>query len=370
MLQKPNTFLSVDLNALVHNYLFFKSKTKDSTKLVAVIKAFAYGHEAIEIAKYLESLEVDYFGVAYIQEGIKLRKAGIKTPIIVFHSQLSDIEECFKYQLEPSIYSFRVLNYFLELTNIHKLTNFPIHIMFNTGMNRLGFSQKDISQIVSLVSKNNNLKIASILSHLVASEDSNQKHFTQNQINLFSSIIDEFESQLPYSFDKHIANSTGVLNYSEAHFNMVRVGIGLYGYANDKKWTKRLRNVSKLHSIISQIHLIKKGESVGYNRVFKAEKKTISATISIGYADGIPRSWGNGVGYVTIKGEKAYILGNVTMDMLMVDVTNIACKEGDEVLFFETQEIVEDLALRTNTISYEVLTAISQRIPRIIVPKI
>ena len=368
MLQKPNTFLNVDLNALVHNYLFFKSKLKESTKFVAVIKAFAYGHEANEIAKVLEKFQVDYFAVAYIQEGIALRKAGIKTPIIVFHSQLSDIKECFQYNLEPNIYSFRVLNKFLELAKNFKASDFPIHIMFNTGMNRLGFSQKDISQIVFLISKNNNLKIASILSHLAASEDPNQKKFTQNQINHFIGIIDKLECQLPYSFNKHLANSTGLLNYPEAHFNMVRVGIGLYGYANDKKWTKKLKNVGILHAIISQIHIIEKGESVSYNRTFKAKKRTVSATISIGYADGIPRSWGNGVGYVTIKSEKAFILGNVTMDMLMVDITNITCKEGDEVLFFETQEITEDLALRTNTISYEILTAISQRITRISIP--
>lgn len=368
MLQKSTTFLSVDLNALVHNYLFFKSKLKENTKFVAVIKAFAYGHEANEIAKALEKLQVDYFGVAYIQEGVELRKAGIKTPIIVFHSQLTDMDACFKYQLEPSIYSFRALNRFVELAIIHKVSEFPIHIMFNTGMNRLGFSQKDISQLLTKFSEINNLKIASILSHLVASEDCKEASFTKNQIHLFKEIVEEFSSQFPYKITSHIANSSGILNYPEAHFTMVRAGIGLYGYANDPKWNQKLKNVSKLRTIISQIHSIDKGESVGYNRAFKAKKRTISATISIGYADGIPRSWGNGVGYVTINGSKAYILGNVTMDMLMVDVTDIACAEGDQVLFFETQEIVEDLALRTQTISYEILTAISKRVPRIITP--
>lgn len=368
MLQKPTTFLSVDLNALVHNYLFFKSKLKESTQFVAVIKAFAYGHEATEIAKALEKLQVDYFAVAYIQEAIELRKAGVKTPIIVFHSQLTDMEACFKYKLEPSLYSFRALNQFIELAKTHKVLAFPIHIMFNTGMNRLGFSQKDISQLLTKLSKTNNLKIASVLSHLVASEDSKEESFTKKQIHLFNEIIEVFSSQIPYRIATHIANSSGILNYPAAHFTMVRAGIGLYGYANDLKWTQKLKNVSKLHSIISQLHVIEKGESVGYNRAFKAKKRTISATISIGYADGIPRSWGNGVGYVTINGNKAYILGNVTMDMLMVDVTDIVCDEGDEVLFFETQEIVTDLAIRTHTISYEILTAISKRVPRIITP--
>ncbi len=367
MQQKPNTFLSINLKALVHNYLFFRSKLQEKTKFLAVIKAFAYGHEASEIAKTLEELQVAYFAVAYVQEAVTLRKAGIKTPILVFHAQTSDIELCFKYQLEPCIYSFRVLQIFLELSEKHQTTGFPIHIMFNTGMNRLGFLAQDIAEILAVLSNTNHVKIASILSHLVASEHINKTDFTQNQIAVFSQIIRLFEKKLPYSFHQHIANSTGALNFPEAHFSMVRIGLGLYGYANDAQWNKHLKNVAVLHTIISQIHVINKGESVGYGPAFIAAKKTISATISLGYADGIPRSWGNGVGYATIGGKKASIIGNVTMDMLMLDVTEIKCEEGDQVLFFETQEIVEDLAKRTNTISYELLTAISQRVPRRII---
>jgi alanine racemase len=185
---------------------------------------------------------------------------------------------------------------------------------------------------------------------------------------VFKAITLQLKKALPYSFKRHISNSSGIVNYPEAHFDLVRLGIGLYGYANDWKWTQQLKNVSTLYSVISQIHVVNEGESVGYNRSFKAQQKTKSATISLGYADGIPRSWGNGVGFVTINDKEATVIGNVCMDTLMVDVTNIDCKEGDIVLFFNTKKNVEEMAARTKTISYELITAISQRMPREIVP--
>jgi len=368
MLSKPSTYLQVDLNALLFNYHFFKSKIDNTTGIIAVVKAFAYGHESVAIAKELEKHQVAYFAVAYISEGITLRKAGITTPIIVFHPQLSDLHQCVKYNLEPSIYSFRLLNEIIQLSKIKNKKDFSIHLKFNTGMNRLGFSLQDISQIETLVLNKSYVKIISVFSHLVASEDAKEVEFTNTQIALFEIITSELKKKLPYRFKRHILNSSGIVNYPDAHFDLVRLGIGLYGYANDWKWTKQLKNVSTLHSVISQIHTIAIGESVGYNRSFKAKQRTKSATISLGYADGIPRSWGNGVGFVTINEQKANVIGNVCMDMFMIDVTNIDCKEGDVVLIFNTKENVEKMAARTNTISYELLTAISQRIPRLIVP--
>jgi alanine racemase len=364
---RAGTFLSIDLNALLHNISFFKSKLKENTKIVAVVKAFSYGHEANVIAKTLEKEGVDYFGVAYIQEGVSLRKAGIKTPILVFHPQVHDIHLCFDYQLQPSIYSFRMLYKIADLIIERNIENFKIHLKFNTGMNRLGFSSNDVLELINFIKEFSNIKIASIFSHLVASEDIEEKEFTRNQAQTFEKITSVFDKQISYPYLKHIVNSSGVLNYPEFHFDMVRVGIGLYGYANDLKWMHKLKNVAILQTSISQIHIIKKGESVSYNRQFIAKENTKSATIAIGYADGIPRRWSKGVGYFTVNGKKASILGNVCMDMVMIDVTNIECKEGDVVFVFENQETLENLALKTGSISYEILTDISIRVPRLVI---
>jgi len=367
MSNRVGTFLSVNLNALVHNYNFFKSRLNEKTKIVAVIKAFSYGHEANAIAKALEKEKVAYFGVAYVKEGVSLRKAGITTPILVFHPQVHDIQLCIDYQLEPSIYGFRILDTISSLANNQDLEKFKIHLKFNTGMNRLGFKETDAVKLVHFFNENKQLKIASIFSHLVASEEFQEAEFTKKQAQKFQRITAIFKKGLPYTFIRHLDNTTGTLNYPEFHFDMVRVGIGLYGYANDLNWMKNLKNVAKLQTIISQIHIIEKGESVSYNRQFIATKRTKSATIAIGYADGIPRKWSKGVGFFTINGQKALILGNVCMDMVMIDVTNIDCQEGDVVYVFENQETLEELAKQTGTISYEILTDISIRVPRFVI---
>lgn len=367
MSQKPATYFSLDLKALAFNYNFIKSKLQANTKFLAVIKAFAYGHEAVAIAKKLEKENVAYFAVAYINEGISLRKAGITTPILLLHPQENDVQSCIDFKIEPNIYSFRILNIFINTIQESVCKNFGIHLKFNTGLNRLGFEKKDISKLLLKLKKEKKIHVISVFSHLVASEDMNEKEFTQNQIQEYQDIVSLLENGLSYSFIKHLANTSGTLNYPEAHFDMVRVGIGLYGYANNKNTTNQLKNVGSLYSVISQIHAIEKGESVGYNRAYKASKKTISATIPIGHADGIPRTWGKGIGFVAINGKRAAILGNVCMDMIMVDVTEIICKEGDSVIIFNNQNTLEELATRTGTISYEVLTAISRRVPRLVI---
>jgi alanine racemase len=365
MSSAKGTFLRLDLQAVISNYHFFKKEIGKTTKILAVVKAFAYGHEAVAIAKKLEKEQVAYFGVAYVQEGIALREAGIKTPILVLHPQMQDVSDCIKYNLEPNIYSFRILEVFQEAIKKLDKNTFKIHLKFNTGLNRLGFVKSDIKALTKIINRNINIQVASVFSHLVASEDHREKDFTQSQIEEYKSIVQTFAKYYKQAFIKHLANTSGTLNYPEAHFDMVRIGIGLYGYANEKKWTEKLKNVGSLHTQISQIHLIKKGDSVGYNRAFIAKEDTLSATLPIGHADGIPRTWGNGKAYVTINNVKAPLLGNVCMDMIMVDVTDIVCKEGDPVIIFDTQETVEDLASNTQTISYELLTAISQRVKRI-----
>jgi len=366
MTKVQGTVLEIDVNALQYNYNYFKSKLKVNTKIIAVIKAFGYGTDAFIIANYLDKLGVDYFAVAYVEEGVSLRKQGIQTPIIVLHPQIVSFKACIQYKLEPNIYSQRILEAFIAVAKTENQQEYPIHIKFNTGLNRLGFTKDVISSLIEEIMNTSALKIASIFSHLVASEDLNEKEFSLQQISTFKNITTQVLQQLPYQPMLHMLNTSGVLNYPEAQFDMVRIGIGLLGFANDSKETEILQNVVSLKSIISQIHTIGKGETVGYNRAYTAEKTMRTATIPIGHADGIHRALGNGLGSVKIQDKEAVIIGNVCMDMLLVDITTIACKEGDEVILFNTQKMVNNLAQKSQTISYEILTATSQRVKRIV----
>lgn len=355
--------LLIDLKAVTHNFNYFKSKLHKNTKIIVVIKAFGYGSDAVEIAKHLQN-KVSYFAVAYTIEGIKLRNAGIKTPILVLHPQIENFEQLVKYTLEPTIYNNRVLKAFLSLTEKLNLVNYPIHIIFNTGLNRLGFQLNDIEYIVSKTTKNNTIEVASIFSHLSASEDKNERQFTLNQITTFKNIGQQFQKLSNFKPLLHLCNTSGIVNYPFAHFDMVRLGIGLYGFGNDPEITSKLKNVLSLATIISQIHSIKKGESIGYNRTYIAKKDMKIAILPIGYADGISRLLSNGVGYMLIKKQKAFVVGNISMDMTMIDISNINCVEGDEVNVFNTQKMIVNLAEITKTIPYEIITSISQRIKR------
>ncbi len=366
MSKTQETVLEIDLDALKHNFEYLKSKIYNNTKILAVVKAFGYGTDACEIAKCLEYLKVDYLAVAYTKEGVTLRDAGIKTPILVLHPQITDFKTIIENYLDPNLYSKRVLNAFVAVAEGEHQKNYPVHIKFNTGLNRLGFKEDALPYIIAKIKSTTSIKIVSVFSHLVASEDLNEVAFSKQQINSFKKIATQVIDQLNYRPLLHMLNTSGILNYPEAQFDMVRAGIGLYGFGNNETDTKKLLNVASLKSIISQIHHIKKGESVGYNKAFIAGHTIKTATIPIGHADGIHRAFGNGKGFVTIKGKKASIVGNVCMDMLMVNISDIDCNEGDEVILFNSQEMVNELAKNINSIPYEVLTAISQRVKRIV----
>ena len=366
MTKVQETVLEIDLNALKHNFEFIRSKLQDQTKILAVVKAFGYGTDAVEIAKYLEQLNVDYFAVAYTKEGVVLRDAGIKTPILVLHPQPINFKTLIEKCLEPSLYNERVLNSFIDIAKEEKQIDYPIHVKFNTGLNRLGFGKSDVDYIIDKLSDASQVKVKSIFSHLAASEDGDEKEFTLQQIHSFKTIAETFKQKIGYKVMLHQLNTSGVLNYPEAQFDMVRVGIGLYGFGNNEADTKKLQNVASLKSVISHIHHIEKGASVGYNMAYIADRPTKTATIPIGHADGIHRAFGNGKGFVSIHGNRAYIVGNVCMDMLMVNITDIDCNEGDEVVFFNNQNTVNELAKNINSISYEILTAISQRVKRVV----
>lgn len=368
MRKAQETILEIDLKALKHNFEYLKSKLKHNTKVLAVVKAFAYGNDAKEIGKYLQALDIDYFAVAYANEGVALRQAGVTKPILVLHTLAINFDIILENCLEPNLYNAKILNEFIAFAEAETQNEYPIHVKFNTGLNRLGFCENDIANVISKLKSSKAVKVKSLFSHLAASEDLDEKEFTLKQINSFKAIAKNFAKAIGYQPILHLSNTSGVLNYPEAHFDMVRCGIGLYGFGNSPKESDNLKPIASLKTVISQIHHIEKGESVGYNRAYKNEVEfTKTATLPLGHADGIGRVYGNGKGFVTINGKKAPIIGNVCMDMIMVNITAINCNEGDEVIVFDGKTTTaEILAEGAGTISYELITGISQRVKRVI----
>ncbi len=359
------TVLEINLNAISHNLNFFKSKLKPGTKIMVMVKAFGYGSGGFEIAKLLEHHKVDYLGVAFADEGISLKNSGIQLPIMVLNPETTSFSAIIQHQLEPEIYSLKGLNAFLKIAEQKNLKGFPIHIKLDTGMHRLGFEEDNLDELISTLKENKFVTVKSILSHMATSDTLEHQKFAQSQINLFEKLSSKLMNELQINPIRHILNTSGISNFSQGQFDMVRLGIGLYGVSNDAEEQKYLENVGALKSVISQIRTIQVGESVGYGRRFIAERPSKIATIPIGYADGISRQWGNGLGFVTINNQKATIIGSICMDMLMVDVTEIRCKEGDAVMIFGESPTVTFMAKQLHTIPYEILTSISQRVKRV-----
>ena len=359
------TVLEINLNSISHNLSFYKSKLKPTTKMMVMVKAFGYGSGGFEIAKLLEHHKVDYLGVAFADEGISLKNAGITLPIMVLNPETTSFSAIIQYKLEPEIYSLKGLNAFLKIAENRKLKHFPIHIKLDTGMHRLGFEEENLDELIEILKENKFITVKSILSHMATSDDLEYQDFAYSQIDLFEKLSSKLMAELNIKPIRHLLNTSGISNFPQAQYDMVRLGIGLYGVSNDIEEQKYLENVGTLKSIISQIRTIQAGESVGYGRRFIADKPTKIATIPIGYADGISRHWGNGVGFVTINNQKATIIGSVCMDMLMVDITEINCKEGDSVIIFGESPSVSYIAEQLQTIPYEILTSISQRVKRV-----
>lgn len=359
------TVLEINLNAISHNLNFYKSKLNPKTKMMVMVKAFSYGNGGYEVAKLLAHHKVDYLGVAFADEGIALKQAGLELPIMVMNPESTSYQALIQFGLEPEIYSLKGLNAFVKLAEEKQLKNFPIHIKLDTGMHRLGFMEDDLPELIARLQQTQAVAVKSILSHLAASDNMAFVDFTLGQIKLFKSLSEQLMKALQIQPILHLLNTSGISNFGQAQFDMVRLGIGLYGVSNDEDEQKFLEQVATLKSLISQIRVIEPGESVGYSRRFMAERLTRVATVPIGYADGISRHWGNGKGYVTIKDKKASIIGSICMDMLMVDVTDIDCQEGQEVLLFGKDPSVTYMAKQLGTIPYEIMTSISQRVKRI-----
>ncbi|HET8854320.1 MAG TPA: alanine racemase [Salinimicrobium sp.] len=358
------TVLEINLNALAHNFRHLKSQVGNEVKFMAVVKAFGYGSDIVGISKKLTELGADYLAVAYTSEGIALRKAGIRLPILVFHPQIVHFESLIEHCLEPGIYSELVLDNFITTAQKLKQSSYPVHLKFNTGLNRLGFAESLAKKIARRCKTTPAIEVVSLYSHLAASADWREREFTLNQIHSFKQLSGEYYKETGASPLLHICNTSGILNYPEAALDMVRAGIGLYGFGNDKDHDKKLRPVGTLKTVISQIQNLKAGDTVGYNRSFKATKPTRIAVLPLGYNDGISRIYGNQRAGVFIGDVFAPIVGDVCMDMIMVDVTGINCEETDEVIIFGGPQHATNFAGAGDTISYELITGISQRVRR------
>ena len=372
--KRHETIMEVDLDALVHNANYYRSRIKPTTKLMAMVKASSYGAGKVEVANTLQFNHVDYLTVAYCDEGVELRRNGITLPIMVMNPEEESFDNIIRYNLEPDIYSFRILQLFSDAARLYShskqgtsQSNIHVHIELDTGMHRLGFSPDDMNLLAkTLLSDDSPITVRSIFSHLACSEDPAMDDFTRLQIKRFS----EGSSRLKQLLGRddilcHILNSSGITRFPEAQFDMVRLGIGLYGISPEPDVQSMLRPVSKLKTRISQIKDIPCGDSVGYNRRWIAERDSRIAIIPIGYADGLSRHLGYGNGHVRIAGKDAPIIGSICMDMCFVDITGLDCHEGDEVVLFGPEGMLTDMAAAAGTIPYEILTAVSPRVKRI-----
>jgi Alr-MurF fusion protein len=360
------TVLEINLNAIVHNLKVYQRHLNPSTKIMAMVKAFAYGSGGAEIAGILQYHKVDWLGVAYADEGVELRKAGITLPIMVMNPEESAFESLIEYNLEPDIYSFDMLHSFDAFLQQEGLQQYPVHIEIETGMNRLGFATEETENLADYLQKTSSLKVQTVFSHLAASEDPSQDDFTIQQFNLFQQAVSQLKEKLHYSFLQHIANSGAIFRLPQLQLDMVRLGIGLYGIDSGGTRQAELQPVATLKSTVAQIKNVKAGESVSYNRKGIVKRDSVIATIRIGYADGFSRRLGNAIGKMWLRGKLVPVIGTVCMDMTMIDVTDSKdVREGDEVIIFGKQLPIQQLAEWAGTIPYEVMTGISQRVKRV-----
>ena len=357
-----STVMEIDLGALVHNLNFFKSRLKPATKIMVMVKAFAYGSGSPEVANVLQYHKVDYLGVAYVDEGVELRKNNIMLPIMVMNPSEDSFDTLLGYNLEPEIYNFKIFHALLQYLGNRSCS---IHLKLDTGMHRLGFEKADLPELAQLLQQNANIHVASIFSHLAGADDPGHDAFSNHQADQFKQFADLISESLPHKPLYHILNSGGILRLPHLQFDMVRLGIGLYGVDPTQDDFKDLQPVATLKTIISQIKDIPKGESIGYGRKGFAEKDLKLATIAIGYADGFSRRLSQGIGEVLINGNRAKVIGNVCMDMTMVDITGLEAKEGDEVVIFGNELPIQMMAEKINTIPYEILTNVSERVKRV-----
>jgi len=362
------TILEVNLSAITHNLNIYRNLLEKNTKLMAMVKAFSYGNGNDEIANLLQFEGVDYIAVAYTDEGVSLRKAGISIPIMVMSPEPDSFDRMISWKLEPEIFNMHSLKRFTDIAGTLGVTYYPIHIKLDTGMHRLGFTENEIDALGKMLPDNVHVKVASIFSHLAGSDTVLLDDFTALQSSRFETMSNRLTGYLGYRPIRHLTNTAGISRHKSLHFDMVRLGIGLYGIDANENIQKRLQPISTLKTIIAQIKELPAGETVGYSRKGVINRASRIATVAIGYADGYYRSLGNGKAYMLVNGKAANVIGNVCMDMCMIDITGIEqVNEGDEVIVFGEKLPVSKLAEWADTIPYEIMTGISQRVKRIYV---
>lgn len=357
------TILEVNLNALIDNLNYFRSKLRPETSMMCMVKAFAYGSGSVEVARTLQHHHVEYLAVAVADEGAELRREGIRIPIVVMNPEKGSFGMIFDNKLEPEIYSFRLLDAFIDAAEKLGITDYPIHVKIDSGMHRLGFEPKDMERLLERLKKQTQVKVRSVFSHLSGSDEERFDNFTHEQVAVFSACADQLSGAFSHHIMRHILNSAGIERFPEFQFDMVRLGIGHYGISSLPGTT--LKQVCALKTIILQIKDVKAGDTVGYSRKGIVEKDKRIAIIPIGYADGFDRKLGNGVGEVLINGQRAKVIGNVCMDLIMVDITGLEASEGDQVEIFGDHLTISEVAGWLHTIPYEILTSVSRRVKRV-----
>lgn len=358
------TVMQIDLGKMVHNLNFFKSKLKPNVKMMAMVKAFAYGSGSEEVANLLQYHRVDYLGVAYADEGVELRKKNISLPMMVMNPTEESFELILANNLEPAIYSLKMLRALEAFLNGRRVR---IHVEVETGMHRLGLNERELDEILVILKSSKNIEVASVFSHLAGSDESMHDGYSKEQFERYQRFYEKISTRLGTKPLRHILNSAGILRLPDFQMDMVRLGIGLYGVDPTVEKFTELQQVATLKTVISQIKMISKGESVGYGRRGMAERELTIATVAIGYADGFSRSFSRGKGFVLVNGKKAPVIGNVCMDMTMIDITGIPAREGDEVIIFGEGLSIHEVAAQIDTIPYEILTNTSARVKRVFV---
>jgi alanine racemase len=359
LLKAHQTVLEINLSAIEDNVRHFRSFLHPETMLMAMVKASSYGCGGKEVAAMLEkSNMVNYLTVAFADEGVELRQGGIQLPIMVMTPEEESIEQIKQYNLEPVIHSKKVLDRFVN-------EEINIHLKLDTGMHRLGFEEKDLDYVISTIKQHPNIRIKSIFSHFYGSDDEALDKYTLQQIDLYEKMSSKIIKEFPYKIIRHICNSAGIVRFPQAHYDMVRLGVGMYGIGVNLEEQRHLRYVHRLRTTITQVREIEKGEDVSYSRRFVSQRKTKVGVIPIGYADGLNRHLGNENCSVWVNGEYAKIIGNICMDMCMIDITDIPAKEGDTVIVFGNENPVTKLSYALNTIPYEIFTSVAQRVVRI-----
>lgn len=361
--QTHATILEVNLNALINNLNVYKSYLPKETGVIAMVKAFSYGSGSTEVASLLEKQQIDYLAVAYADEGVALRKDGIQTKIMVMNPDAVDFDRMLEYRLEPEIYSLQILQQLIEKIGPQDMN---VHIKLETGMNRLGFVESELEELIAVLHQHKNIHVKTVFSHLAASEDEQLDSFTKEQISIFKRLSESIITSFNYPIKKHLLNSSGILRFPEAHYDYVRLGIGLYGVDSSATIQEKLLPIGKLKTRVAQVKQVPKGETIGYSRKGVAEKDLKIGILAIGYADGYDRRFGNGTGEVFIAGQRAKIIGNICMDMCMADISHIDdVHEGDECEIYGKEIPIIEQARKIGTISYELLTRISSRVKRL-----